>query len=104
MHDTAIELLIIGNPQSETEGYLTALRNSGIAVHAHPLEHDKDAITIACGSPIDLILYTTSLEAMFHMDFSELCSGLPSANDTAEHREAQFQAVANVPFWGELLT
>lgn len=59
MHDPAIELLIIGNPQSETEGYLTALRNSGIAVHAHPIEHDIDAISAACRTPIDLILYTT---------------------------------------------
>ena len=58
MHDTAIELLIIGNNPSEVEGYLTALRNSGIAVHAQQLAHDIKAVTSALEAPIDLILFT----------------------------------------------
>ncbi|MGD8590267.1 MAG: EAL domain-containing protein [Chromatiales bacterium] len=58
MHDTAIELLIIGNNQSEVEGYLTALRNSGIAVHANQIHHDSKAVTSALQDPIHLILYT----------------------------------------------
>lgn len=58
MHDTAIELLIIGNNPSEIEGYLTALRNAGIAVHSHRVEHDLDAVSAAGTTPIDLILYT----------------------------------------------
>ena len=59
MHDTAIELLIIGNNPSEIEGYLNALRNSGIAVHAHQQPHDSNAITSALHDPLDLIVYTT---------------------------------------------
>ena len=58
MHEIAIELLIIGNNPSEVEGYLTALRNSGIAVHAHHIPHDRKAFTSALKEPLDLILYT----------------------------------------------
>ncbi len=59
MHDTAIELLFLGNNPSEVEGYLTALRNSGSAAHAHQIEHDLDAFKTAIRKPADLILYTT---------------------------------------------
>lgn len=58
MHDTAIELLIIGNTTSEVEGYLTALRNAGMAVHAHQVAHDIKAVSTAINDSIDLILYT----------------------------------------------
>ncbi|MEN8179250.1 MAG: EAL domain-containing protein, partial [Pseudomonadota bacterium] len=43
----------------EVEAYLTALRNSGNAVHAHQIEQDLDAFKIAIRNPADLILYTS---------------------------------------------
>lgn len=58
MHDPAIELLVLGNSQSEVEGYLTALRNSGRAAHAKRIDHDLTSFTQAIDQPIDLILYT----------------------------------------------
>ncbi len=58
MHDTAIELLILGNSPSEVEGYLTALRNSGRAVHVHEIDHDLKTFEMVIGNPVDLILYT----------------------------------------------
>ncbi|MDJ0808168.1 MAG: PAS domain S-box protein, partial [Gammaproteobacteria bacterium] len=58
MHDTAIELLILGNNPSEVEGYLTALRNAGHAVHAKQIDQEIDAFENAISHPVDLILYT----------------------------------------------
>ncbi len=58
MYETAIELIFIGNNPSEVEGYLAALRNSGIAVHAHQVPQDIKAISSAIKDPIDLVIYT----------------------------------------------
>ena len=59
MHDKAIELLIIGNKSSDVEGYLSALRNAGHAVHAEHIPHDLEPLKVSIAKPIDLILYTS---------------------------------------------
>jgi diguanylate cyclase (GGDEF)-like protein/PAS domain S-box-containing protein len=84
MHDTAIELLIIGNNQSEIEGYLTALRNSGIAVHANQIQHDINAVTSALEDSIDLILYTSESDA----------SGLPEILKTIRKQDLDVPVIA----------
>jgi diguanylate cyclase (GGDEF)-like protein/PAS domain S-box-containing protein len=62
MQTSTIELLVIGNTPSEVEGYLTALRNSGIAVHPHQIESDPAAFSEALDRPVDVILHTLSEE------------------------------------------
>jgi PAS domain S-box-containing protein len=58
MHNPAIELLVLGNTQSEVEAYLTALRNSGKAAHATQVAHDSAALNHALQKQIDLVIYT----------------------------------------------
>ena len=84
MHDTAIELLIIGNTPSEVEGYLTALRNSGIAVHAHQISQDIKAVSSAIEEPIDLILYTCETDE----------TGLPDVHEILHQRGLTIPLIA----------
>jgi len=74
MHDTAIELLIVGNNPSEVEGYLNALRNSGIAVHARQLPCENKTVSAAIDDSIDLILYT--LGEGSELDLPELLNAI----------------------------
>jgi len=64
MHETAIELLVIGSSASEMEGYLTSLRNAGIAVHGRRVGQDPEALADDLEEVVDLIYYSADPDAL----------------------------------------